>query len=182
MAHRWLLIDSEARHPAAQHPVDHQLGQQRAKDVGALQHRCRPAFAGEADAQQARSTFEPGFQRTSLHQVTLCPTPRDRKRGRPGPGAPPDQVRYHSDGALASAGARREAWVAPQRCVIWATHARDDTQVSPQALLTGSTGQQPAERGVRVLTDPPLLASARDLKTPARSMALLLVMTVCLVG
>jgi len=180
VAQRWRLIYSEARHPQAQHTVDTQLSQQRAKEVGAFQHLCRTACAGETEAPQALSTFEQGLQRTYLHQVTRRPTPRDRTRGRPGHGVQPDQGLSQIDGALASSVARREAWVAQQRCFILATNALDDTQVSPEALLTGDQGQQHAERGVRFLKDPQLLASSLYLKTPERIMALWMVMTVCL--
>jgi transposase len=180
VAQRWMLIYSEARHPQAQHTVDKQLSQQSAKEVGAFQHLCRTAFACETDAQQALSTFEQGLQSTYLHQVTLRPTPRYRKRGRPGHGVQPDQVLYHIDGALASSVARREALVAQQSCFILATNELDDTQLSPEALLTGYKGQQHAERGFRFLKDPQFLASSLYLKTPERIMALLMVMTVCL--
>ena len=180
VAQRWMLIYSEARHPQAQHTVDKQLGKQSAKEVGAFQQLCRTAFACETDAQQALSTFEQGLQSTYLHEVTLRPTPRYRKRGRPGQGAQPDQVLYHIDGALASSVARREALVAQQSCFILATNELDDTQLSPEALLTGYKGQQHAERGFRFLKDPQFLASSLYLKTPERIMALLMVMTVCL--
>jgi transposase len=180
VAQRWMLIYSEARHPQAQHTVDKQLGKQSAKEVGAFQPLCRTAFAWETEAQQALSTFEQGLQRTYLHEVTLRPTPRDRKRGRPGQGAQPDQVLYQMDGALASSVARREALVAQQSCFILATNELDDTQLSPEALLTGYKGQQHAERGFRFLKDPQFLASSLYLKTPERIMALLMVMTVCL--
>ena len=49
----------------------------------------------------------------------------------------------------------------------------------PQELFAGSTGQALAERGVRFLKAPRLLASARYLNQPERIMALLMVMTVC---
>ena len=64
--------------------------------------------------------------------------------------------------------------------VLLATKARDDTPWSPAAWRAGDTGQPQAERGVRFRQDPQFLASALDLKTPERIMALLMVMTVCL--
>ena len=51
---------------------------------------------------------------------------------------------------------------------------------SPQAGLTRYKGQAQAERRFRFLKDPPFLASSRYLKKPERIMALLMVMTVCL--
>jgi transposase len=47
-------------------------------------------------------------------------------------------------------------------------------------VLEGYQGQKHAERGFRFLKDPRFLASTLSLKKPERIMALLMVMTVCL--
>jgi transposase len=47
-------------------------------------------------------------------------------------------------------------------------------------VLAGYKGQKHAERGFRFLKDPRFLASSLYLKKPERIMALLMVMTVCL--
>jgi transposase len=47
-------------------------------------------------------------------------------------------------------------------------------------VLEGYKGQKHAERGFRFLNDPRVLASTLSLKKPERIMALLMVMTVCL--
>ena len=47
-------------------------------------------------------------------------------------------------------------------------------------MLDGYNGQAHAERGFRFLKDPQLLAASLSLKKPERIMALLMVMTVCL--
>jgi transposase len=53
-------------------------------------------------------------------------------------------------------------------------------QTRSQALLAGYKGQKHAERGFRFLKDPLFLASSLYVKKPQRMMALLMVMTVCL--
>jgi hypothetical protein len=67
-----------------------------------------------------------------------------------------------------------------QRGFLVATNALDDTPLPPQKRLAGDTGPGHAERGFRFLTDPRFLASSLSRKKPERSMALLMVMTVCL--
>jgi transposase len=47
-------------------------------------------------------------------------------------------------------------------------------------VLAGYKGQRHVERGFRFLKDPQFLASSLSLKKPERMMALLMVMTVCL--
>jgi transposase len=84
------------------------------------------------------------------------------------------------DGALASSLTSRQALIAPHSCFILATNELDASHLPPQELLQGDTGQVHAERGFRFLKDPQFLASALYLKKPERIMALLMVMTVCL--
>jgi transposase len=177
---RWVLIYSESRQPQARRAVATQLLKQSAQEVKAFKQRCGTAFACEADAQQALTTFEQGLQATCLHEITICPTPRYGQRGRPGQGAPPAQVIYHIAGALASRLAAHQALIERQSCFILATNELDNTHLPPQKLLEGYKGQVHAERGFRFLKDPCFPASSDYLKKPERMMALFMVMTVCL--
>jgi transposase len=177
---RWGLIYSEQRQPQAQRTVDKQWRRQSDHEVNAFKRLCRTAFACEADAQQAVAHFAHALQATFLHDSALRFTPRYGKRGRPGPEAQPDQMVYHITGALASRLTDRRARVDQQSCFILATNEVDEGQLSAQAVLEGYKGPAQAERGFRFLKDPPFLASSLYLKKPERIMALLMVMTVCL--
>lgn len=180
VAQRWVLIYSEHRQPQAQRTVEKQWRKQSDQEVRAFKTLCRTAFACDADAQQARTSFVAGLQTTCLHDSTVCPTPHYGKRGRPSPGAQPDQIVYHITGALASRLTDRRARVDQQSCFILATNALDEGQLSSQAVRNGYKGQAQAERGFRFLKDPQFLASSLYLKKPQRIMALFMVMTVCL--
>jgi transposase len=63
---------------------------------------------------------------------------------------------------------------------ILATNERDETLLPATALFAGYKGQSHAERGFRFVKAPQFLASSLSLKKPERLMALLRVMTVCL--
>ena len=102
VAQRWVLIYSAPRQPPAQRTVDKQWRKQSDQAVKACKTLCRTAFACEADAHQALARVAHDVQTTFLSDPTVCPTPQYGKRGRPGPGAQPDQIVYHSAGALAS--------------------------------------------------------------------------------
>jgi transposase len=177
---RWVLIYSEPRQAPAQRTVDKQLRQQSDKEVKAFKKLCSTAFACEADARQALSAFAQGVQATFLTTSTVRAQPRYGKRGRPGRDAQPDQVVYQIEGALASSIPARQALVDQHRCFILATNELDDTQLPPHEVLQGYKGQVQAERGFRFLKDPQFFASSLYLKKPERIMALLMVMTVCL--
>ena len=180
VAQRWVLLYSEQRQPQVQRTVETQWRKQSEQEVRAFKRLCRTAFACAADAQQALSRFEAGVQTTGLHDSTVCPTPHYGKRGRPRPGAPPARLVSHIAGALASRLTDRQARVDQHSCFILATNELDEGQLSPQAVLDGYKGQARAERGFRFLKDPQVLASSLYLKKPERVMALLMVMTVCL--
>jgi transposase len=177
---RWVLLYSEHRQAQAQRTVDTQWRTQSDQEVKAFRTLCRTTFACEADAQQALARFTEGLQTTFLHDSAVCPTPHYRKRGRPSPGAQPDHVVYHIVGALASRLTDRQARVDQQSCFILATNELDEGQLASQAVLDGYKGQARAERGFRFLKDPQFLASSLYLKKPERIMALLMVMTICL--
>jgi transposase len=180
VAQRWVLIYSEPRQPQAQRTVDKQWLKQSDREVKAFQTLCRTACACAADAHQALAHFAHDLQATFLHDSTICPTPQYKKRGRPGPGAQPDQIVYHIGGALASRIAARQARVDQHSCFILATNELDEVQLPAREVLAGYKGQAYAERGFRFLKDPQFLASSLYLKKPERIMALLMVMTVCL--
>jgi transposase len=180
VAQRWVLIYAEPRQPQAQRPVDKQWLKQSADAGKAFQTLCRTAFACEADARPALARFAHDVQTPFLADSTISPTHHYGKRGRPGPGAQPDPIVYHIAGALASRLTDRQARIAQHSCFILATHARDEGQLSAPAVLAGYKGQAQAERGFRFLKDPQFLASSLYLKKPERIMALLMVMTVCL--
>jgi transposase len=180
VAQRWALIYSEPRQPQAQRTVDKQWLKQSDQDLKAFHTLCRTAFACEADAQQALQVFEQGLQVTQCTRVAIRPIASYGKRGRPGPGASPARVVYQVEGALASPLAARQARSIQQSCFILATNELDDQQLSPQELLDAYKGQSHAERGFRFLKDPKFLASSLYLKKPERIMALLMIMTVCL--
>jgi len=180
VAQRWLLIYSEPRRLQAQHTVTKRWLKQSDKEAKAFTKLCRSEFACEADARQAASTFEHGLKYTALHGVTIRPTPRYDKPGRPKQGDAPKDMIYQIEGALASPLAAHEDLVVQESCFILATNELDEALLPPLEFLEGYQGQQHAERGFRFLKSPEFLAASLYLKKAERIMALLMVMTLCL--
>ncbi len=66
-------------------------------------------------------------------------------------------------------------------CFILASNQRVEAQLSHEEMLDHYTpGQQKVERGFRFLKDPWFMANALFLKSPKRIMALMMIMTLCL--
>jgi transposase len=120
------------------------------------------------------------LQNTTVPHATIHPTARDGTRGRPRPGASSQRVDDHIARALASSWTAHHKLVMQQSCFLLATNELDHQALAPQEVLEGYKGQKHAERGFRFLKDPQFLASSLYRKKPERIMALLMVMTVCL--
>jgi transposase len=180
VAQRWVLVYSEQRRAASQRTVDKQWLKQSTKESQAFKKLCRTTFACEADAQQALAAFAQELETTALPQTTIHSRTRYAKRGRPSQDTSPAPMGYQIQGALASSLATHAARLTQHSCFILATDELDEMLLSPQELLTGYKGQSSTERGFRFLKDPQFLAASLYLKKPERIMALLMVMTVCL--
>lgn len=180
VAQRWLLIESQPRRPQARRTVNKRWLKHSEKEVKAFQKLCRCEFACEADARQALETFEQRLTYTQVQTATIVATPHYDKPGRPKNGEAPSESRYTLDGALGSSVAQHEQRVGQASCFVLATNELDAARLPPLDLLEAYQGQQHAERGFRFLKSPEFLASSLYLKKPERIMALLMVMTVCL--
>jgi len=180
VAQRWIVIYSEARQARVQRTVEKQVSTTSATELKAFKKLCRTAFACAADAQQALQTFEQHLQATRLEGTTIRAVASYGKRGRPTPDTVPEKKAYVVEGALASSLAYRQALLDAKSCFILATNECDTTALSAAEALARYKSQSLPERGFRFLKDPQFLASSFYVKKPERVMALLMIMTVCL--
>lgn len=180
VAQRWLLIESQPRRPQARRTVNKRWLTHSDKEVKAFGKLCRGEFACQADARQALETFEQGLSYTQVQSATIRTIAHYDKPGRPKKGEAPCEVRYVIEGALGSSLAAHDQRVHQASCFILATNELDASRLPPLDLLEAYQSQQHVERGFRFLKSPEFLASSLYLKKPERIMALLMVMTVCL--
>ena len=136
---------------------------------------CAAAFACETDAQQALSPFC-GLRPRSPRQHRL-PHAALWEAGAPRPGAQPAQLVYHIAGALASR----------PRSVGHVDHQlfypRNERTGRPVILPGGARRIQKASPGgtwISLPQRPAIFGLFSILKSPSESLALLMVMTVCL--
>ncbi len=180
VAQRWLLVESQPRRPQAQRTVNKRWLKHSEKEVKAFQKLGRREFACEADARHALETFEQRLTYTQVQTATIVATSHYDQPGRPKSGEVPHEMRYTIDGALRSPVAAHEQRVSQASCFVLATNELEASCLPPVELLDAYQGQQHVERGFRFLKSPEFLASSLYLKKPERIMALLMVMTVCL--
>jgi transposase len=177
---RWVIVYSEARQARVKRTAAKQVRTESEAELKAFKKLCHTTFACAADADKALQTFQQRLQATRLEGATIRAVTCYGKRGRPRSDTVPAKVKYVVEGALASSLMYRQTVLAAKSWFILATNESDTTALPASEVLARYKSQSLAERGFRFLKDPQFLASSLYLKKPERIMALLMVMTVCL--
>lgn len=179
VSQRWVVVYSPEAYQRAIKRVDRHCLKQSTADGKAFEALCRKDFACVADAKQALAEFEKECTLTTVTSSTVVERPHYPGRGRPSQGRKPTLM-YRIEGTLASVPEKRLARLRQQSCFILATNQLDPSALSEEELISAYKDQQKVERGFRFLKDPLFLASSLYLKSPERIMALMMVMTLCL--
>ena len=178
---RWLVVYSpEARQRAEKTLQRHhrKLGETELKAFHAL---CRQRFTCAADAQAALDTFAQGLTLTAVAEGCVVAQTHHSRKGRPAKNQIPDRVQYIIQGQLASQLDIHAQQVCQKSVFLLATNDLSEERLSDTQLLEAyKKDQQKVERGFRFLKDPLFMASTLFLKSPARIMALMAIMTLCL--
>lgn len=177
---RWLVVYSEQ----AWHREVKQLQKKVAQAAEAAQlqvHKlCRTEFACEKDARQAVATLA---KKLPWHMLTATyqPVKKYAQVGRPAQGAEPVIVGWQVQAtrqANTALIAEEKKWLGR---FILATNELDTSRLPDESLLNSYKAQgSTVERGFRFLKDPLFFADSLFLKSPARIMAMIMVMGLCL--
>ena len=177
---RWLVIHTQAGQERAIETVSKQLFKLTIKEQKAFNVLCRQTFACEADAVVAFKAFSKTLKVTEIFDFTVDNKPYYKIKGRPKKDQKPEGFHYVVTGKIASLPSEYKRRVERKSCFILATNQRDKTELSDEELIKTYKKQQKVERGFRFLKDPLFHASTLYLKSPKRIMALMMVMTLCL--
>ena len=177
---RWLIVYSPQARNRSIKTVTKQCDNLSTKEVKTIKELLKQEFACEADARAALTKCQKRLVMTQLSDIQLTQVPRYKKSGRPPEGAKPDRMvtqisaTLHSDPAIYTQKLQRKS------CFILATNQLDTDALSDDKLLQTYKEQQKVERGFRFLKDPMFMASTLFLKSVTRIMALMSIMTLCL--
>jgi transposase len=177
---RWVVVYSPEAYQRALKSIDRHCLKQSTADLKSFEALCRQDFACCADAKKALVAFEKSRPLTEVASYTMVEVPHYNGRGRPRQAQTPHSITYRIEGALACRLEQRTLRLQRQSCFILATNQLDAQALSDEELIQAYKDQQKVERGFRFLKDPLFLASSLYLKSPKRIMALLMVMTLCL--
>lgn len=177
---RWLIVYSPQARSRSIKTVTKQCDNLSTKEVKIIKELLKQEFACEADALAALAKCRKRLVMTHLSDILLTEVPRYKKSGRPPEGAKPDRMviqisaTLHSDPTICMQKLQRKS------CFILATNQLDIDALPDDKLLQTYKEQQKVERGFRFLKDPMFMASTLYLKSVKRIMALMAIMTLCL--
>jgi transposase len=165
---RWLVITSLPALQRAVPAVERQLHKTREQERKALRCLQRQRFACEADARQALADCQATLQMLILAEAGVHRIEQGQRQGWA------VQARPASDVGV------RWIWLWRRATFIVATHEVDEQRLPDTEVLRLYKQQSQVERGFRFLKDPRFQAHTLFLNSPQRIMALLMVMTLCL--
>jgi len=176
---RWLVIRSEAARERARGSVERQLLKGSEEERKRFDRLRTQEFSCEADARAALLAYQASCQVLDLIDPKLRARKHYPKAGRPAREAIPERVSYQIEGSVAASTKSFEEQLERASRFIVATNDTTGERLSDVGVLQAYKGQSRVERGFRFLKDPMFLASTLFLKKARRMMAVLVVMTLC---
>ena len=178
---RWLVVHSRAARNRAEKTLQRKHLKLGDSEMKAFARLCRQGFACEADARSALDAFAKTLKLTQVHDGRVIRQAPPAKKRRSVENQEPDPVRYAVEGHLASRIDIHTRQLLQKSCFIVATNDTKGSVLSDEQVLEAyRKDQQKVERGFRFLKDPMFLAATLFLKSAKRIMALMAVMTLCL--
>lgn len=178
---RWLVVYSPQARQRAEKTLQRQHRKQGEAELKAFHTLCRQRFTCAADAQAALDTFAKGLKLTTVAERGVVTQTHHSRKGRPAKNQIPDKIQYVIQGQLASRLEVHTQQLQQKSTFILATNDLSEAGLSDAQVLDAyKKDQQKVERGFRFLKDPLFMASTLFLKSPARIMALMAIMTLCL--
>lgn len=178
---RWLVVYTQAARERAEQTVRRQYLKQSREELKAFVTLAKQCFACAADAEAALANRQKKLTVVALHDTRIVAVAHYRGKGRPSKESQPEGVSYRIEAGVASVLETQRRKVQQKSCFIIATNQLDEAPLSHEDMMAYySPGQQKVERGFRFLKDPWFMAHTLFLKSPKRIMALMMIMTLCL--
>ncbi len=177
---RWLIVKSKE---AAKRDL-HSLAKKFSKCSEAEQREwrklCRQEFACKEDAMKTYQNFSKKLKFITIKKVDTIEHKYYESAGKPKKGELPIRVSYFLTGGCYCELSTKEKLEKSCGMFILATNQLDEAKLSNVEILQEYKAQQTVERGFKFLKNPYFFTASFFVKKVSRMMALLMVMTLCL--
>jgi transposase len=189
---RWLVVHSEEAEERARESAREKVQKEHEEEQDAFSRLTRREFACREDAEQALEEFESGLEASEFTEKQVARATCYTLEESSSPGGEGNrlketgEVEWLINGTLAPSEARKAQLLKRRSLFILATNELNEANelneetLPTEEILRGYKGQVRVERGFRFLKEPWFMASSIYLQDEKRIMALLMVMTLCL--
>ncbi len=182
VAQRWLVLHSRVKYQKDLLRFDKKIANERQKEAKSLKKLSRKEFVSQELALKAANELNELLQYSFLENIAISPKNYYSGRGKPKKEAIPKKTTYkiNADILPDDTPVKFLKSKAGLGCFILATNELEEESVPLEKLLKYYKNQASAERAFRFLKDPNIVASSLFVQKPERIMAILMVMTLCL--
>lgn len=180
LAHRWLLIHSKEKEQQDLKQLNKRIDKKIKAEEKGLKKLMRQAYDTPQLAFQALAQFASQLKYQQIEEVELLPKNKYAKAGKPTKGQVPTKTVYQVQTSLSLLTQTIAELRDRQGYYIMATNELDGTKLDVQLIMATYKQQASVERGFRFLKDPMMMGTSLFLQKTQRIMALLMIMTLCL--
>lgn len=177
---RWLLFHSQFAVKRSIQTVQRRWFKTSKLEEKKFKSLNRTLFACPKEAQRALDSFQKSLSTSSLKDPQILQEAHYHQRGRPSEKKEPTHIGYRITGILFSSLERYQQRLDQQGFFVLATNDLNRQDFPPLKVLESYKDQSGVERGFRFLKTPEFLASSFFVHRPERLMAILMIMTLCL--
>lgn len=179
---RWLVVHSDEASERAEKQVQKKVGREHQAEAKAFSELTWREFSCREDAEKALEAFEGDLRASTLSEKRVSRGIRYTLGNQSSESQEFEEFGecWFVGGNLPPSEAYEAQLLKRRSLFILATNELSEKRLPAEEILQGYKGQVRVERGFRFLKDPLFLATAFYLQSERRIMALLMVMTLCL--
>ena len=182
VSQRWLVLHSKAKYQKDLLKFDRKIAKSRAKESQSFKKIRTQEFDNKASALKTVQQFSEQLQYSCLKNIQITAKNYYGSRGKPQKGTIPKKITYKIKADIEAVDTLVEIQKKREGlgCFILATNELDSKEMPLEKLLKTYKQQAAPERAFRFLKDPNIVASSLFVQKPQRIMAILMIMTLCL--
>ena len=178
--HRWVVIHSEQKEEQDLKALNKRIDKQSGKEQKKLKRLSNQEFDSVCAASKAAESLGKSLKYSQIKDLDIISKNKYAKPGKPPKGQAPLKTVYQIVGSLCPNEENLEYLRSVQGYYVMATSQTDEEKLSVPLMIRTYKQQASVERGFRFLKDPMMMGSSLFLQKPQRIMALLMIMTLCL--
>jgi transposase len=179
---RWLIMRREQASRREHRTLIKKISRDTENEDKPFQKLKSWEFACAEDALKACRKLQATFTYSRMLDLTADAVKKYANRGKPSAKTTVKHTVYRLEGTLVCSISNIREVEKKLGVFILATNDLDDRRLSAQEVLALYKGQSKSERGFKFLKSPYFLAASFFVKKPERIEALLMIMTLCLLG